>query len=124
MATTKKRIQVLLPLGAHDVVERLAEEQEISQSRVVSDLVVEALKARGEMLTPHQKHFQKTAEKLGLDVQTIATNNHGNNHLQKQRLNILHEMPPEKEEQPSTAIDDDDLKLLKKLKMLKELGLL
>ena len=40
-------------------------------------------------------------------------------------MNILHEMPPEPEpEQPSTAIDDDDLKLLKKLKMLKELGLL
>jgi hypothetical protein len=118
---------VLLPLQAQDVVERLAEEEEISHSRVVSNLVVEALKARGEMLTPHQKHAQKKAEELGLDVQTIATRNPENNHLQKQRLNILHEIPPEPEPEPEetpAAIDDDDLRLLKKLKLLKELGLL
>ena len=41
-----KRIQVFLPIKAHEVVERLAEEQEISQSRVVSYLVVDALNAR------------------------------------------------------------------------------
>ena len=133
MATTKKRIQVLLPVVAQDIVERIAEEEEISHSRVVSDLVVEALKARGLWISTlqhaNQQLAERRAEKLGLDVQTIATRNPDNNHLQKQRLNIVHDMPPEPEpepepEQPSTAIDDDDLKLLKKLKMLKELGLL
>ena len=89
-------------------MERLAEEQEISQSRVVSDLVVEALKARGLWVSAlHHANQQKKAALLGLDVQTIAP-----------------KPEPEPQEQPSTAIDDDDLKLLKKLKMLKELGLL
>ena len=115
---------MLLPLVAQDIVERLAEEEEISQSRVVSDLVVEALKARGEMLTPHQKHAEKTAERLGLDVQTIATKPEPEPSPQRDVSGSVEPHLVTPQEQPSVSIDDEDLKLLKKLKLLKELGLL
>ena len=124
MATTKKRIQVLLPIKAQAVVERLADEDEVSQSRVVSILVTEALVARGELGNWKVQSREQVAQELGVDVQTIAPNT-GNTAFQAARMNVLHETPPEPEqEQPSPAIEDDDLKLLKKLKMLKELGLL
>ncbi len=106
---------MLLPVVAQDIVERLAEEEEISQSRVVSDLVVEALKARGLWVSAlHHANQKKAAarsgapEELGLDIQTIAPK----------------PKPEPEPEQPSATVSDDDLRLLKKLKLLKELGLL
>ena len=133
-----KRIQVFLPIKAHEVVERLGEEQEISQSRVVSDLVVDALNARGALNNQQAIHqavdqvgLKQFRDNAGVDFQKIAANT-ANTDFQAARMNVLHEMPPEKEpavrsrtpKQPSSSIDDDDLKLLKNQKMLKELGLL
>ena len=118
MATTKKRIQVLLPIKAQAIIERLADEEEISQSRVVSTLVTEALAARGELGNWQVKTPAQVADDFGVDVRMIApTKAERNTAFQAAREEA------QEQEQPS-AIDDDDLKLLKKLKMLKELGLL
>ena len=142
MGTTKKRIQVLLPSRIALVVERLAEEMECSQSRVVSRLCDEALLTRGEFqgsnpkqeaiheavpvagATVEQIGVKQFLDNAGVDFQTTATNTR-NTAFQAARMNVLHEMPPEPEpEETPAAIEDDDLRLLKKLKLLKELGLL
>ena len=125
MATTKKRIQVLLPIKAQAIIERLADEDEVSQSRVVSILVTEALVARGELGNWKVQTREQVAQDLGVDVQTIAPTKAGNKPIdQFWEATRKAREEAEQQEQPSTAIEDDDLKLLKKLKMLKELGLL
>ena len=125
MATTKKRIQVLLPVKAQAIIERIADEEEVSQSRVVSTLVTEALAARGELGNWQVRTPDQVAQELGVDVQTIAPTKAGNKPIdQFWEVTQKAREEAEEQEQPSTAIDDDDLKLLKKLKLLKELGLL
>ena len=136
MGTTKKRIQVLLPSRIHAVVERLAKEMECSQSRVVARLCDEALMTRGE----YESTAKQVLDNAGVDFQTTAINTRtpGQPSPWKQmeervltqahvydQVPSLREEPPETEqEQLPAAVDDDDLKLLKKLKMLKEVGLL
>ncbi len=115
-----KRVQVLLRDRIAELVEGLAECEGVSVSRLCGQLIEEALKANGELTIDHQLHARagvkvQTIEGRGLDIQTIAP--------KPEPAPQPDVVTPQAQEQPS-AIDDDDLKLLKKLKMLKELGLL
>ena len=115
-----KRIQVLLRDRIAELVEGLAECEGVSVSRLCGGLIEEALKARGPLTLDGQLHARGHAqevsvEELGLDIQTIAPKPEPEPEPQRDVVTP--------QEQPS-AIDDDDLRLLKKLKMLKELGLL
>lgn len=82
--------------------------------------MVDALNARGALNNQQAIHqavdqvgLKQFLDNAGVDFQKIATNT-GITDFQAARMNVLHEMPPEKEpavrsstpEQPSNSIDD------------------
>lgn len=98
MANASKRVQVGFKADVLDALEHLSNQSGDSLSKVVSTLVEQALTSRGLLkesaLNPSVSDI---ARDLGYTVKTV-----------------------QKKAEP---LEDDDLKLLKKLKTLKELGL-
>ena len=92
-----------------EVVERLAEEENISQSKCISLLVEAGLRHRGI--------YDESMDQLPSSPEAKSlTREDGMQALLDQHSEVV-----TKKTEP---LDDEDLKLLKKLKMLKELGLL
>ena len=135
-----KRVQVLLRDRIADIVEGLAECEGISVSRVCGALIEEALKAKGPLTLDGQLHARGGAqevspEELGLDSRKIAPTQAGNKPIDqfleatqqtREEAGMKSELVTEnnRTKRPTDDLDDDDLKLLRKLKMLKELNLL
>ena len=111
-----KRLQVTVSDRVGGIIEAIAEEENTSVSKVAAALVEEGLRVRGalskesrinEVLPPSAERdsvvrrdsLEAWAQERGLSVQTT-------------------------ENTAAQDLGDDDMKLLKKLKMLKELGLL
>lgn len=119
MTSASKRVQVVLRSKVLEILEGISADENLSMSKVCSLLIEEALLARGvfsktshirEHLPPSPERdsvmrrdsLVKAAEDLGLNVETAYT----------------------KTETQDPELEDDDLRLLKKIKMLKELNLL
>lgn len=103
MADASRRIQVGFKDDTLQALEKLSETSGYSLSKCVSVLTEEALVQRGLLNQPDipasaVSPIIQAAQKAGLQSQLVS--------------------------KKTEALDDDDLKLLKKLKMLKELGLL
>ena len=111
-----KRLQVTVSDRVGGIIEAIAEEENTSVSKVAAALVEEELRVRGtlskesrinEVLPPSAERdsvfrrdsLEAWAQERGLSVQTT-------------------------ENTAAQDLGDDDMKLLKRLKMLKELGLL
>ena len=102
MPTPAKRIQCLLRPDVLKLVETISEEENLSASKVVSMLVEEALETRGVVNKSKGKKtlpsvFEETLGKEGVQAQVVAS---------------------------KADLSDEDLVLLQKIKMIKEIGLL
>ena len=114
-----KRVQVLLRDRVHEIVHAIAEDENLSMSRVCSLLVEEALITRGA--------FSKTSH-----IRDVLPSDPARDSLMRKDSLLAHAAQQGIEvhvdqvntRKPETDISADDLKLLKKLKMLKELELL
>ena len=96
--STSQRVQVLLKPKALDIVKQLSEELDLTLSKTVSMLVYEALEARGVKIRP--------SSSVLTDIQTPD--------------NVTKTLVTKKTEE----LEDSDLELLRKLKLLKNAGLL
>lgn len=103
MANASKRVQVGFKSDVLDALEQLSTQSGESLSKVVSRLVEQSLVNRGLLedsaLNPVGKSSSVVdmAAAMGYSVETV--------------------------QKKTESLEDDDLKLLKKLKMLKELGI-
>ena len=110
-----ERLQITCSDRVTGIVKAIAEEENTSVSKVLNALVEEGLRVRGAM----------SKESKINDI--LPTTPEGDSVVRRDSLvswantrGVRPENPPEEVQTP----DDEDMRLLKKLKMLKELGLL
>lgn len=105
----KKRIQVLLRDRVYEIVEALSGDENLPMSKVCSMLIEESLMARGEFSKSRPADTPGFIPK-GVEMKVVAKQDP----IENARESLA----------AASGIDDEDLKLLRKLKMLKELNLL
>lgn len=124
MPTPSKRIQVLLRRPIQERLEEFAEQEGLSSSKAVARLVEEAMAARGLLSSPDPAtrvfydSLQKKAAKADLEQEAAAQRNFTVTQNTAQQAPVS---------QPSDDDADDMtelLKMAKKLKALKEAGIL
>jgi len=113
-----KRVQVLLRDRVAEIIEGIAEEENLSQSKVCGALIEEALLTRGvfsknshirEVLPSTPTRDSVMRKDSLLDAVDIA----------ERKVEVTQNRKTETDD-----LEDEDLKLLRKSKMLKELNLL
>ena len=101
------RVQVLLRPDVYEIVKELSEEENITLSKVCGLLVEQALVNRGLW-----DKKRKIKPSMSPDAKSLH------------RLDVLDTKLDTPKDPEPTELDPDDLKLLKKIKALKEAGIL
>ena len=101
------RVQVLLRPDVYEIVKELSEEENITLSKVCGLLVEQALVNRG--LWDKKRRIKPSMDP---DAKSLH------------RLDVFETKVPEPKDPEPTELDPEDLKLIKKIKALREAGLL
>lgn len=100
MPSSQQRIQVLLRPKVLELVKDLAAEEGLTNSKMVAQLVEEALANRGTFDKGSTSSAANATDSVDLKATLLS-----------------------KVSESAEAFDEDDLKLLKKIQMMKKLGL-
>ena len=107
MPTPNKRVQVLLKPRALEIIEKISEDENLSLSKICSLLIEEALVTRGA--------YSKTSHM----VEVLPPTPERDSLMRRDSVVKAGEQAEQKQQ-----VTDEDLRLLAKIKGLRELGLL